>query len=438
MDQGGISFADLVWKPRVLVEMKKAGVDLSKHYRQAFDYWERLVPDRPQLRRPLQLRRVLGLRPRTTRWMSRSIGSLSQTLPRAGRRWPSSCSREEKPDLPERSGRRSRANPRPQVARCLQRPDRSAGSSVTAPSASSSSASWPCSPRTSACSPATPSPEAIEDSMSGRERLRPRVRTLRGDEHRGAHAGWSLSRARPTSTAASSARLPQVRSRTRGTRAAAERRAEPDWSQVQPGDLRHAVRAEHGEGERHAYGAHFTSRGRHPKDRLSDDRSSLGSERIDAADDDRRARTGSRHDLLQYRGARPGLRLRELPLCRLPRDAPTRARAREKSPGPTSPGRCRGWRFSSPLSRTRHFFGIDINEFAVEIAKVTMMLGRKLAADELGDEQNVLPLDDLDENISRRGRPRSRLARVRCLHLQPALSRPAIGSSRSAAPTYAA
>jgi len=46
-DGGGTAFADLVWKPVVLVEMKKRGVDLSKHYRQAFDYWTRLVPGLP-------------------------------------------------------------------------------------------------------------------------------------------------------------------------------------------------------------------------------------------------------------------------------------------------------------------------------------------------------------------------------------------------------
>lgn len=47
-DGGGTSFADYVWKPVVLIEMKKRGVDLSRHYRQAFDYWTRLVPDRPR------------------------------------------------------------------------------------------------------------------------------------------------------------------------------------------------------------------------------------------------------------------------------------------------------------------------------------------------------------------------------------------------------
>jgi SAM-dependent methyltransferase len=42
------SFADLVWKPRVLIEMKKRGEALQKHYQQAFTYWQKLVPNRPQ------------------------------------------------------------------------------------------------------------------------------------------------------------------------------------------------------------------------------------------------------------------------------------------------------------------------------------------------------------------------------------------------------
>ncbi len=41
------SFADLVWKPRVLIEMKKRGEDLSIHLQQAFSYWSQLVPNRP-------------------------------------------------------------------------------------------------------------------------------------------------------------------------------------------------------------------------------------------------------------------------------------------------------------------------------------------------------------------------------------------------------
>ena len=48
LDQRGTAFADLMWKPRCLIEMKKAGTDLSKAYRQAFDYWVMAVPDRPR------------------------------------------------------------------------------------------------------------------------------------------------------------------------------------------------------------------------------------------------------------------------------------------------------------------------------------------------------------------------------------------------------
>jgi hypothetical protein len=47
-DGGGTAFADYVWKPVVLIEMKKRGENLQKHYRQAFDYWSRLVPNRPR------------------------------------------------------------------------------------------------------------------------------------------------------------------------------------------------------------------------------------------------------------------------------------------------------------------------------------------------------------------------------------------------------
>lgn len=45
---GGTSFADLIWKPRLLVEMKKRGENLFHHYKQAFEYWIHAVPNRPR------------------------------------------------------------------------------------------------------------------------------------------------------------------------------------------------------------------------------------------------------------------------------------------------------------------------------------------------------------------------------------------------------
>ncbi len=42
------NFADLVWKPRVLVEMKSRGEKLERHFQQARDYWINLAPNRPR------------------------------------------------------------------------------------------------------------------------------------------------------------------------------------------------------------------------------------------------------------------------------------------------------------------------------------------------------------------------------------------------------
>src|SRR5438874_339406 len=44
----GTSFADLMWKPRLLLEMKKSGEKLHLHYGQAFEYWINAVPNRPR------------------------------------------------------------------------------------------------------------------------------------------------------------------------------------------------------------------------------------------------------------------------------------------------------------------------------------------------------------------------------------------------------
>lgn len=44
----GVNFADLIWKPRLLVEMKKGGEKLHLHYQQAFQYWTSAVPNRPR------------------------------------------------------------------------------------------------------------------------------------------------------------------------------------------------------------------------------------------------------------------------------------------------------------------------------------------------------------------------------------------------------
>ena len=43
----GKNFADLLWPQRVLIEMKSRGKKLERHYDQIFDYWTHIVPHRP-------------------------------------------------------------------------------------------------------------------------------------------------------------------------------------------------------------------------------------------------------------------------------------------------------------------------------------------------------------------------------------------------------
>ena len=45
--KGGKKFADLLWPSRVLIEMKSRTAKLEKHYDQLFDYWSHIVPHRP-------------------------------------------------------------------------------------------------------------------------------------------------------------------------------------------------------------------------------------------------------------------------------------------------------------------------------------------------------------------------------------------------------
>ncbi|MEA5568776.1 DNA methyltransferase, partial [Anabaena sp. UHCC 0399] len=51
--------------------------------------------------------------------------------------------------------------------------------------------------------------------------------------------------------------------------------------------------------------------------------------------------------------------------------------------------------FVTPLN----FFGMDTNPFAVELARVTLMIARKIAIDNLKLTEPALPLDSLDNNI---------------------------------------
>ena len=62
---------------------------------------------------------------------------------------------------------------------------------------------------------------------------------------------------------------------------------------------------------------------------------------------------------------------------------------------------CDGTKGYMNLVTPQQFYGMDINSFAVELARVTLMIGRKVAIDNLGLKEPSLPLDTLDKNIVR-------------------------------------
>lgn len=59
------------------------------------------------------------------------------------------------------------------------------------------------------------------------------------------------------------------------------------------------------------------------------------------------------------------------------------------------------WHYSvnCPYVSTKQFYGIDLNPFAVELPKVTLMIAKEMSIKEAMDKQDTLPLDNLDSNI---------------------------------------
>lgn len=173
--------------------------------------------------------------------------------------------------------------------------------------------------------------------------------------------------------------------------------AEFNWSKVQPDIFGTLFQHSMDEGERHAYGAHYTT----PVDIMK----IVGPTIVDPwREQVEGARTRTRlnellHRLHDYRVLDPAcgsgnflyIAYRELKRIearifeRLEQEFKTDAKQADQMK-------------MSYLS-AQNFYGLDILPFAVEIAKVTMKIARKLAIDELHITENALPLDNLDKNF---------------------------------------
>jgi hypothetical protein len=168
-----------------------------------------------------------------------------------------------------------------------------------------------------------------------------------------------------------------------------------NWNKVQPEVFGTLFQHSMGDQERHAFGAQFTS----PSDIMKIVGPTIVEpwrEQIEGARTLKRLRE-LLHRLHQFRVLDPAcgcgnfLYIAYRELKRL--EARIYERMAEFA-SQAEPGQMR----LSFLS-AQNFYGLDILPFAVEIAKVTMMIARKLAIDELHITEPVLPFGNLDKNF---------------------------------------
>ncbi len=171
--------------------------------------------------------------------------------------------------------------------------------------------------------------------------------------------------------------------------------AKEDWSRVRPAIFGSIFEGTASAVERHKHGMHYTSE----VDIMKIVRPTISrfwEERIEAAGTIGEL-NGLQLELQNYRVLDPAcgsgnfLYLAYLELKRIERVLLDKIDSRRRG---SSEQMAMG--FVTPLQ----FFGIDLNPFAVELARVTLMIARKIAIDNFGIlDQPALPLDSLDQNI---------------------------------------
>src|ERR1035441_4003932 len=393
-DGGGTAFADLVWKPVVLFEMKKRGVDLQRHYRQAFDYWTRLVPNRPryvvlcnfdqfrvydfetQMDAPVDTLPIAEL---PTRW-----GPLAFLFP--GDHKPTfnndrvAVTREAADALAACFKRLVPPSPSPPVTRPMAQ--RFILQMLVALFAEDIGLleKYFVTNLLNECHSPTDTFDLIGGlfaAMNSRE---------------AAHGGrFKDIPYFNGGLFAEPARLELLDQELVLLRKAADY----NWTKVQPEIFGTLFQHSMGDEERHAFGAHFT----YPADIMKIVGPTIVQpwrEQIESAKTLKR--------LIELRDRLHNFRVLD-PACgsgnflyiayrELKRLEAHLLERMQEFPSRAEPGQG----MLSFLS-AQNFYGLDIQPFAVEIAKVTMMIARKLAIDELHITEPALPLDNLDQNF---------------------------------------
>lgn len=391
-DNGGTAYADLEWKPRVLIEMKKAGRDLRRDYRQAFEYWIDLVPDRPQF---------VVLCNFDEFWIYDLNSQLEEPVDRVSldalpHRWEALAfllPQAEKPifhnDLvavTRETAARVSALFNRLVSRGVERDvaQRFILQAVMAMFAEDIGL-LPSKSFTTAVR------DAVEGAGSAYDLLFGLFREMNSQ---GSTSGGRFS-GTPYFNGGLYASITPFELAEEEVAALASA-SEEDWSQVRPVIFGTLFEQSLEQPERHAYGAYFTSEADIQKIVLPTIVRPWR-ERIAAAETlEELGRVEA--DMLGYQVLDPAcgsgnfLYVAYRELRRLERQLDEKRQAMSRRGG-------RREELRLAFVSTKQFHGIDLKPFAVEVAKVTLMLGRKLAADELGDERTYLPLDDLDANF---------------------------------------
>jgi hypothetical protein len=389
-DNRGTAFADLVWKPVVLIEMKRRGEDLIRHYRQAFDYWTRLVPGRPryvvlcnfdefwvydfetQMDTPVDR---LSLAELPNRW-----GPLAFLYPTAEQ--PIFGNDHEA--VTRKAADRLAVCFNKLIARKVDRAlaQRFILQMLVALFAEDIGLldQYTVTRLLEDCQ----KPSDAYDLLGGLFVAMNTPGVTTGGRFKGVQYFNGGLFSEPAHVELWPDEVAQLRQASRS-----------DWSQVRPEIF--GVLFEHSmhKGERHAFGAHFTS----PVDIMK----IVGPTIVEPwREQIENATTLARlnellHRMHEFRVLDPAcgsgnfLYIAYRELKRL--EARIIERRSERSKKRAVEQRVIGFVTAA------NFYGMDINPFAIELAKVTMMIARKLAIDELHISEHALPLDNLDANF---------------------------------------
>ncbi len=396
-DGGGVSFADYVWKPIVLIEMKKRGQDLQKHYRQAYDYWSRLVPGRP---------RYVVLCNFDEFWVydfdtqmdTPKDKVLLTELPRNWGPLTFLCPGNPKPTFGNDHVvvTQEAADQLAAVFRRLVAPERqppvdraTAQKFILQMLVALFAEDIDLLPKYLVANllEECHSPTDTYDLIGGLFDAMNKPKANKGGRFKDIPYFNGGLFTEPARIELLDNELVELR-----------KAAKFNWSKVQPEIFGTLFQHSMDENERHAYGAHFT----HPTDIMK----IVGPTIVEPWRE-------------QIEGARTFKRLRELrdrmhtfrvldPACgsgnflyiayREMKRLEARLYERIDREFPKHASEGEGQMRFSYLS-AQNFYGLDILPFAVEIAKVTMMIARKLAIDELHITEQPLPLDNLDQNF---------------------------------------